>query len=195
MRDAADFRPANPGRRNFLVRCAQGAGAALVPAALRGFPFFPADAAGRAAALASDPQFYLHPHYRSKRPLEATLLKVDPTLDVFVTEKYHDQIAPILAEWSARLRQSPVDTLAIEKALSPDFLGSSWQPVESKLVRSGPPVDVHRNKFAEQTTLAGDAFLEQWHETTSPYTNIFTAEFQITGINLIRDSISAEQQH
>ena len=43
----------------------------------------------------------MHPHYRAELPLEATLPKVQAGFDEFVTEKYHDQIAAILAEWTA----------------------------------------------------------------------------------------------
>src|SRR5580704_17911554 len=60
------------------------------------------------------------------------------TGDDFLTEKYHEQIAAMLAEWSAGLLESPPRTQAIENVLSPGFLGTSLRPAESSLVRSGP---------------------------------------------------------
>jgi len=86
-------------RRDFLIRCCQGASAALLPA--WAFPSF---------ASSNPPpsgQFHLHPRYRAQLPLEATLLKTKAGFDDFVTEKYQDQIATILGRWSAELLQSP----------------------------------------------------------------------------------------
>ena len=76
----------------------------MFPASLRGFalpsnsPFDPFN------ENSSNGEFYLHPHYRAERPLDKTLLKVQAGLDSFVSEKYYDQIALILAEWSLGLR-------------------------------------------------------------------------------------------
>ncbi|MBZ5571050.1 MAG: hypothetical protein LAO09_04125, partial [Acidobacteriia bacterium] len=63
----------------------------LIPAGLRGLALPPSP----------DATFHLHPHYRAQRPLDATLLKTRAGLDEFITEKYADQIAATLAEWSA----------------------------------------------------------------------------------------------
>jgi len=116
---------------------------------------------------------------------------VNAGLDDFVTEKYHDQIAAILAEWSSSLRESPLDTRAIEKVLSSDFLGSSWRPVESRVVRSDPPVEVRVNNFTHQTALRRDAFLEEWRAAMSSFSKIVTAAFEITSIDISRDAGAA----
>jgi len=63
------------------------------------------------------------------RPLDALRLKTQAGLDDFVTEKYADQIAAILARWSSGLLQSPQDVGAVEKVLLPNFSGSSPRPV------------------------------------------------------------------
>src|SRR5437660_696836 len=109
----------------------------MVPASLRGFAF-PSYAFDSPTAVQSGGDYYLHPHYRAQRPLDATLLKTQAGLDDFITEKYHDQIAAILAQWSSSLLRSPQDVRAIETVLTPDFSGSSLEPVDSRLVRSGP---------------------------------------------------------
>ena len=87
--------------------------------------------------------------------------KTQAGLDDFVAEKYHDQIAAILAEWSADFKGSPRDVRAVEKILTPDFSGTSFRPVESRLVRSGPAVEIHQNKFGSSLG---------WRKTPS-YTN------------------------
>src|SRR5882672_3542852 len=144
-----DHCPADTSRRNFLIRCCQGAVAGLTP---RGFdfPFFHFNSQNRHS---QDCEFHLHPHYRAQSPLDATLLKAQAGLDEFVTEKYHDQIAATLAAWSSGLLQSPHELQAFEKVIATDFSGSPLRPVESRLVRSGPGLEVRRNKFVEGPAL------------------------------------------
>ena len=124
-------------------------------------------------------EFYLHPHYRAERPLDNTLLKVQPGLDGFISEKYHDQIALILADWSSGLLQSPLQVQAIEKVLSAEFAGSSMIPIESRLVRTGPPIEIHQDKFLAPD-LGRDAFLQAWRSSLSVFSKVVTAEFQVT---------------
>ncbi len=152
----------------------------MLPASLRGFAFSSNSPFGPFNDSSSDGEFYLHPRYRTERPLDKTLLKVQAGLDGFVSEKYHDQIAVILAEWSAGLLQSPLQVQAIEKVLSADFAGSSMIPVESRPVRTGPPIEVQQNKFVPGAELGRDAFLQAWRSSFSVYSKIASAEFQVT---------------
>ncbi len=175
-RDLADF-----GRRDFLIRCCQGASAAFIPAGLRGLTFPFAYAADSPSPVTAD--FHLHPHYRAQLPLETTLLKTQAGLDEFITEKYQDQIAAILAEWSAALLQSPQDVRAVEKSLAPDFSGTSFRAIESRVVRSGPVIEVRKNKFTSEPALAKEAFLRELGAAMSSFSALVTAEFQITGID------------
>ena len=176
-RHLVDPHPVDSGRRNFLIRCCQGASAALIPASLRDLAFSldPHNAS-------PEGEFHLHPHYRSQTPLDATLLKVKAGLDDFITEKYADQIAAILAEWSASLLQSPQDVKAVERVLTPSFLGSSRHPQDSRLVRPGPAVEARQLKFAHEASLARDAFLQELRTNLSAFSKIVTAEFQVTSI-------------
>jgi tetratricopeptide (TPR) repeat protein/peroxiredoxin len=177
-----DLDLANPARRNFLLRCCQGASAALVPASLRGlsFPFHsPLDSS---AAPSSVREFHLHPRYRAQRPLDALLLKTQAGSDEFVTEKYHDQVAAILAEWSSSLLRSPLEAQMFESALAADFSGSSLRPVGSRIVRSGPALQVRQNKFTSQANLPPDAFLQELRSSMSAFSQVVSAEFQVTGI-------------
>jgi tetratricopeptide (TPR) repeat protein/peroxiredoxin len=181
-RHSADFHLFNPSRREFLVRCCQGASAAMVPASLYGFAFAPNSAFDSPVATPSEGEFHLHPHYRSHRPLDALLLKTQTGLDEFITEKYHDQIAAILAEWSLSLLRSPQDMHAFESVLTPDFLGSSLRPIDSRLVRPGSTLEVRQNQFGSQANLRRNAFLQELRSALSLFSKIVTAEFQVTSI-------------
>jgi tetratricopeptide (TPR) repeat protein/peroxiredoxin len=178
MSHPVDLSVADASRRQFLNHCCRGATAALVPARL-GRLLFPS-----AFQPSPGPQFQLHPHYRAKLPLEGTLLKVSAGLDNFITEKYADQIAAILAAWSAGLVQSPQNLEAIEKGLTPDFSGASLRPLESRLVRSATALEVRQNSFVRETILGPQAFLEGLRSTISAFSKILTAEFQVTSIDV-----------
>jgi len=163
----------------------------MVPAALRGialpsiFPFH------SSTAFSSGGEFHLQPHYRAQRPLDALLLKTQAGLDEFISEKYHDQIAAILAQWSSSLLQSPQEMHAIERTLAPDFLGASFKPVDSRLVRSGPAIEVRQNKFTSQANIGRDAFLQELRSAMSVFSKLLTAEFQVT--NIAVNSVSPSQ--
>jgi tetratricopeptide (TPR) repeat protein/peroxiredoxin len=181
-RHLVDSHPANSSRRNFLIRCCQGAAAAFLPARLRAFasPEMNRDETG---AVASEGDFYLHPHYRSPTTLEATLLKARAGLDEFITEKYADQIAALLGEWSSGLLRSPQKLVAIERVLSPDFLGSSLRPRESKVLRPGPVAEAHAHQFQSEATLRSKLFLDEVRIYFNAFAKLLTAEFQVTRIS------------
>jgi tetratricopeptide (TPR) repeat protein/peroxiredoxin len=162
----------------------------MVPASLRGFALPSISPFDSPPTISSDGEFHLRPHYRTQRPLDALLLKTQAGLDDFVTEKYHDQIAAILAEWSTSLLRSPQDVGALERILATDFLGSSLRPVDSRLVRPGPELEIHQNKFAPQMNLARDIFLQELRATMSAFSKLVTAEFQVTSIEISSASSS-----
>ena len=125
------------------------------------------------------------------RPLDALLLKTQAGLDGFVTEKYADEIAAILARWSTGLLQSSQNVQAVEKVLLPAFLGSSLRPIESRVARTGPPIEVRHNTFGHATTLDRDAFIRELRSTLSAFLNIPTAEFQVTSIETLPKQATA----
>ncbi len=163
----------------------------MVPASLRGFAFPSVYPFGPPTAIPSEGEFHLHPHYRAQRPLDAVLPKTQAGLDDFIAEKYHDQIAAILAEWSSSLLQSPQDVHAVERVLTPDFSGSSLRPADSRLVRPGPVLAVHQNAFAPQPNFGQTAFLQELRSAMSVFSKVVTAEFQVTNIEM--SSASASQ--
>jgi tetratricopeptide (TPR) repeat protein len=170
-------------RRDFLIRFCQGASAALIPAGLRGLGWPTLYGDDSADAASSNGEFHLHPHYRMPRPLDALLLKTQAGLDDFVTERYADQIATILARWSSGLLQSPQDVSAVEKVLLPNFSGTSPRPLESRVVRPGPAIKVRHNTFKRETALRRDAFLQELRSGLTIFSKILTAEFQVTSID------------
>ncbi len=139
-------------------------------------PFLPR--AGAQNAPLVDTEFHLHPHYRTPAPLDAPPPKIKAGLDEFVSERYHDQIAAILSRWRTNLAE------AVEQSLTPEFLGVSFDPVESRILRSGPALEVRRVVFAQQPTLAREAFLTAVRSSLSALTTIHTAEFQVVGIGM-----------
>jgi tetratricopeptide (TPR) repeat protein/peroxiredoxin len=154
----------------------------FVPARLRNFALANISPLDSANTFSSEGEFHLKPHYRAQRPLDALLLKAQAGLDEFVTERYHDEIAAIFAEWSASLLRTPQEVDAIAKVLAPDFSGASLVPIDSRVVRSGAPVEVRQNQFSSQTNLGRDAFVEELKVVTSTFSSIVTTEFQVTSI-------------
>ena len=164
--------PVDLRRREFLIRFCQGAGATLIPATLWGLPL---------PRPHPDAAFEFHPHYRTERPLDATLRKVESGTDEFVNEEYADQIAQILGEWSTGLLDSPNNTQALAKCLAQDFAGTSFQPVSSRALRDNAWLRVHRNSFDEKLT-SKESFLRSFQSLLAAYSKIHAAEFQITAI-------------
>jgi tetratricopeptide (TPR) repeat protein/peroxiredoxin len=149
---------------------------------------------GRSPALVAAPGtgYQLHPHYRSQRPLDDTLLKVQPGSDAFITEKYAQQIEGVLAEWSASLRRSPLELEAVSKSMTADFSAVPLEPAQSRVVRSNAGIEVRQNKFAVQTPLNREVFSHELHTLFAAYSKILTAEFQITNIDFRAGSNSSQ---
>ncbi len=134
----------------------------------------------------SPSEFHLHPKYRVKTPLDATLLKAKAGSDQFVTEKYAEQIGAIFAEWSAGLRHSPPTFTSVEQALGADFSGSSPIASGGKKVRSGV-VEVQQRTFSRALSLNREAFIAELRSVIATFSGIFTADFQIARIDLPSD--------
>ena len=126
--------------------------------------------------------YRLHPRYRSQRPLDDLLLKVQPGRDQFITEKYADQISAIFSEWSASLRRTPLDARSLANSFADDFSGMSLEPEESRMLRSNAGIEVRQNSFANHSALDRAEFLRELQNVFVPYSKILSAEFQITEI-------------
>ena len=134
-----------------------------------------------AVRSSAPPEFHLHPHYRSQLALEATFRKTEAGSDEFISEKYAEQIQAILDAWSSGLRESSPSLDAIERVLADDFSGPSFTSAESRKLRSGT-IEIWKNSFS-QTPIARDRFLRDLRSALSGFTQIRTAEFQVTRID------------
>jgi len=163
----------------------------MVPTNLRGFTFTLLDPFDSSTTTtASNGEFLLQPHYPAQRPLDAILLKTNAALDDFITEKYHDQIAALLAEWSSNLLRSPQDVGVLERILARDFSGSSLRATNSRLLRPGPMVEVHRSDFGSSMNLGRNAFVQELRSAMSVFSELVTTEFQVTNIEISSGSAS-----
>ena len=135
-------------------------------------------------------ELHLHPSYRAPRAIDAILKKVQPGLDVFVTEKYQTRVAAIFGAWSSELLISPQNTSALERAAASDFAGASPAGVASEIPRSGPAIRISRVNFAEGLSLGRQAFFEELRRFLGPFSRLFAAEFQVTGIRVVPASSS-----
>ncbi|MGB6385900.1 MAG: FG-GAP-like repeat-containing protein [Terriglobales bacterium] len=190
MRNSTAPGPVNHRRRDFLIRCCQGASATLIPTGLRAFGFSPLYGFNSSDPNLSSGEFHLHPHYRMPRPLDALLLKTQASLDDFVTEKYADQIAAIFAQWSSSLLQSPQDVRAIEKVMLSNFSGGSLEPVESRVRRPSAAIGIRHNTFKVEAALGRDAFLHELRSALGSFSTILAAEFQVTSIHAGSTSVA-----
>ena len=107
---------------------------------------------------------------------------MQPGFDHFVTEKYTQQIEAIFRHWSSQLLESPLNTAALDKAMSENFLGVSPEGAQTQALRSDSQLQVSRLQFADKPTLSKRDFLEKWRASMSVFSKLLTAEFQVTSI-------------
>ncbi len=153
--------PADSSRRDFLVRCCQGASAAFIPAGLRGLAFPFAYASDSPSLPSSGSDFHLHPHYRAQLPpgghaaqdaggpgrlRHREISRSDCCHSGGVECGLYRGLRRTCARW--------------RETLAPDFSGASFRPVESRVVRPGPAVEIRQNKFAREPA-AGEGRLSR----------------------------------
>ena len=130
-----------------------------------------------------DAVFQVKPHYRSERPLDATLRRVQPGLDEFVAEKYAQEIETILAGWrTSLLRSHSLEPIA--NSLARDFSGRSIQPSESRVLRSDSLLEIRQPRFHADNAIDREAFNRSMSQSFGVFSQIITAEFQITHIDM-----------
>jgi tetratricopeptide (TPR) repeat protein len=112
------------------------------------------------------------------------LRKVQPGFDDFVAEKYHDQVAAVLARWTNQLLKSPAQTAEIESALAPSLSATPPIAVDAQKVRTSSFLNVFRNKFATEKSFERSAWIRDWRSALSGFSTLQTAEFQVTEIRL-----------
>jgi Flp pilus assembly protein TadD/peroxiredoxin len=167
-------------RRKLLFQLGQGASSfVFFPAGLHFLPsplFLPDHNSPHTG------EYHLHPQYQGTRELDDVLKYVKPGLDGFITEKYHEQIAAVLREWSSDLLASPQNITALRKVMDEQFSGSSPLPILSLPTRPDSFLKVARLKFADAASLPPEAFLNEWRSSLGVFSQLLTAEFRVTSI-------------
>ena len=120
--------------------------------------------------------------------------KVPAGFDEFVTEKYQDRIAAVFSEWSSQLLQSPQNTAALEKIIAADFFGASPKPSAWRPMYEVSPLQVWKGQFVGEAMLRGHDFFGEWRSSVSAFSQIITAEFQVTSIHSVPRVASAPRQ-
>ena len=165
-------------RRNFLIKCATAAGVLWVPGK-----------SGLIEAKRREVDLHVHPHYRTQTPLDAALLQVNPGRDAFSGEVYHDKIAAILETWSQSLRQSSPKTQGIETLLSERFLGTGWQAVQTRPLRTTKALEVQRLQYPAKIELPPETFIREMKAWLKDFSALATAHFQITRLEINKDGL------
>ena len=71
----------------------------------------------------------------------------------------------------------------MEEALSAQFMGAAWRPVQSRPLRAGGVgLEIHEIRFAQGPVLGREAFLSELRSYFGGISKLLTAEFQVTGI-------------
>jgi Flp pilus assembly protein TadD/peroxiredoxin len=176
-----------PSRRTFLKTLGY-ASALLRPAAFTGTSFLGQLATGLSASALPFADVRLLPHYPAKSALDEVLRRVPPGSDEFVTERYAYEIDLLLRDWSRALRASPQDSSTLAKSLDPAIASNSLTSAAETPLRSSYGIDCKRRRFGLQEVSGSENFLAQLRSWLGGFSQIVTAEFQITGIEEVTGS-------
>ena len=139
----------------------------------------------------SGSEFYLHPHYRVRTPLDELLLQTTPGQDEFASEVHVEKIGRICSQWSAALQQSPADLKSIAGNLAPGFIGSSLLPTQSRVVRPENSLEVRQVEFgSHQPALLRDAFLGQLQASLGTLT-LISVGFEVVSLEIVASNSAA----
>ena len=162
---------------------------ALAPWAFHSAPFSaaslwldPLDGAGAGHPAFTFADIRLRPHYPSRSPLEDVLRLVAPGSDDYISEKYAVEIENLLRTWSVALRVSVRDHLSLAAMLDASLQASSLVAVNETRLRSGDAVEVVKRTFDPRPETGPETFIAAVAKWLGPFTNLITAEFEITGI-------------
>jgi tetratricopeptide (TPR) repeat protein len=142
--------------------------------------------------LPSDaPGYHLQPHYRSQRPLDALLVKTAAGSDEFVSEKYADHIGAILDKWGTHLLEDPGKVGPLERVMASGFVGASFQPTQSRRLRSHAGLQVDRRTFSP-SSVAKDEFVSDLRKSLGSFSRLLTSDMQVVAITASSPTGSGE---
>jgi tetratricopeptide (TPR) repeat protein len=177
----------DPTRRKFLVDTCEAGAAACIPGLFRSatLPWLPfLDQAEGSQTT----EYQFHPKYRATRPIDDLLLKVNPGLDQFITEKYAAEIEAILTNWTETLLRSAQDVQPLGMALADEFIGCALDSKSSAVVRSDRIVEIKKNQFSAGRSLPREPFLDSAKRYLQEFTKLQTVRFQIVDITKSEDA-------
>jgi tetratricopeptide (TPR) repeat protein len=176
-------------RRTFLQQI-RWAPMLFLPAPLHSSPFrrLIAGTSGNDAPAFDFADFRITPHYPAKSPLDDVLRKVPPGSDEYITEKYAFEIMRHLNDWSSALKVQPPSLAVLATFLDASLQGSSLTPSQQNTLRSAYGVEIFRRKFANNTVLGRERFLEEIKSYLASMPRVETAELEITGIEEMASS-------
>ncbi len=131
-----------------------------------------------------------HPKTRVPPSLEAVLKQLTPGNDVFPEEKVAGDLANLLSQLSASLRQRPGRSLdAAAVPLAPEFRGGRLVPADEAPTSVSGPLQVFRAKnISRDAVLDRTMFVKELSILLADFQTIETAEFLITRIEVDRSS-------
>ena len=118
--------------------------------------------------------------------------KVPAGFDEFLNEKYQDQVAVVLKEWSSQLQRSPQSIAALEKVIPANFSAASLKASNWKPVRAGSVLSVWQGEFSAEPALGRENFLAELRSLLGAYSTLITAEFQVVSIHSVPSSPAPE---
>ncbi len=111
--------------------------------------------------------------------------QVQPGHDAFVTEKYVAELEPFLREWSTALCSSGREFAGLRALVAPRMNATPMEQATVVPTKSRSPLRTERVSFPPPVEMTGDHFVASFRAYASPYAAIKTAEFQISGIEVI----------
>jgi tetratricopeptide (TPR) repeat protein len=121
------------------------------------------------------------------------LRKVPAGYDEFLTEKYQDQVAAVLKEWSSQLLRSPQSIVALETVIQENFSAATLKAGKWKPIHAEGVINVWQGEFADGPALARDDFLAEVRSLLGSYSTIIAAEFQVISIHAASSTAEASR--
>jgi tetratricopeptide (TPR) repeat protein/peroxiredoxin len=128
------------------------------------------------------------PHYRVRSPLEELIRKARQKVDDYPSEQYSREIEGYFARWGNELRKNQNDVRTLAAFLSPQLIAGSPRPRVLARLREDPTLTVSRASFASELPLGRDAFLDELQFPLAPASEVLTAEFKVTGLEIASSS-------
>src|SRR5208283_3110762 len=132
--------------------------------------------------------FRLTPHYRAQFALDRVLSQTRPGHDVFTAEVYAEEVAAVLAGWSAALGRNPPFFRPIIELLSPGLVATPLQPVTETCVRHRTGLQVWKGRFDAPSTRSREAFVKDFSAYFAGLGRLPTAALEVAGITVKQES-------